>query len=300
MSTEQRRGFLRVADHQAQELERWAYPDYSDEVPLSSENALNYVPSWHDEAVEELEEPEPPPLTAADLDEIRQSAFEEGIAEGREAGYSQGHEQGIADGFEQGHAQGLEQGLAQGLEQGQEQINQQAAVLVQLADQLATPLAKIDGEVERQLIRLVTTMARELVQVELQINPQVILQTIREGIAALPVAGQKVIIQLHPEDLALVREAYGDDNLAERQWSLQGEPAMNRGDLHLASGTSTVDFPMEQRIRQVLTQFIGRNSQQLAATEHQPESVSEQAADAESAHQQDDALSETASAAEPA
>ncbi|AJR09555.1 flagellar assembly protein FliH [Photobacterium gaetbulicola] len=260
---ERRRGFLRVSEHQAQELERWAYPDYSPEHEGMAENALNYEPDWQVEPLDD--EPELPPLTAADLDDIRHSAYEEGIAEGRAAGHSEGFEQGQQQGLEQGQQQGLEQGLAQGLaqglEQGKAQIDEQVGYLTQLAEKLATPLQQVDDAVEQQLVQLVTSLARELVQVELKTNPQVILQTLREGIAALPMAGQQTTIQLHPDDLDIIKQAYGTENLAERHWTLQAEPALNRGDLFVESGNSTVDYQMENRLRHMLEQFVGLNSQ---------------------------------------
>lgn len=260
---DRRRGFLRVSEHQAQELERWAYPDYSPEHEGITENALNYDPEWQVEPLDE--EPELPPLTAADLDDIRHSAYEEGIAEGRAAGHSEGFEQGMQQGMEQGLQQGLEQGLAQGLEQGLEQgkgqIDEQVGHLSQLIEKLATPLQQVDDAVEQQLVFLATSLARELIQVELKTNPQVILQTLREGIAALPMAGQQTTVQLHPEDLELIKQAYGEESLAERRWTLQAEPAMNRGDLFVESGNSTVDYQMETRLRHLLEQFVGLNSQ---------------------------------------
>ncbi|MGF1726721.1 flagellar assembly protein FliH [Photobacterium nomapromontoriensis] len=264
MSNERRRGFLRVSEHQAQELERWAYPDYSDESDFATDNALNYDPNWQVEELEEEQEQGPPPLTAADLEEIRASAYEEGFAEGREAGHSEGLAQGTTEGLEQGTQQGLEQGLAQGLEQGQEQINEQVGFLTQLVEKMATPLQQVDSEVEQQLIRLVTGLTRELIQVELKTNNQVILNTLREAVSALPIAGQPVTIQLQPDDLELVKQAYGEDSLAERKWTLQAEPAMNRGDLYVQSGESTVDFRMEERIRHLLEQFSGLNRQHSA------------------------------------
>lgn len=260
---DRRRGFLRVSEHQAQELERWAYPDYSPEHEGMAENALNYDPDWQVEPLDD--EPELPPLTAADLDDIRHSAYEEGIAEGRAAGHSEGFEQGQQQGLEQGQQQGLEQGLAQGLaqglEQGKAQIDEQVGYLTQLVEKLATPLQQVDSAVEQQLVQLVTSLARELVQVELKTNPQVILQTLREGIAALPMAGQQTTIQLHPDDLDIIKQAYGAESLAERHWTLQAEPAMNRGDLFVASGNSTVDYQMENRLRHQLEQFVGLNNQ---------------------------------------
>ena len=271
---DRRRGFLRVSEHQAQELERWAYPDYSPEHEGITENALNYDPEWQVEPLDE--EPELPPLTAADLDDIRHSAYEEGIAEGRTAGHSEGFEQGMQQGLEQGLQQGLEQGLAQGLEQGLEQgkgqIDEQVGHLTQLIEKLATPLQQIDDAVEQQLVFLATSLARELIQVELKTNPQVILQTLREGIAALPMAGQQTTIQLHPEDLDLIKQAYGEESLAERRWTLQAEPAMNRGDLYVESGNSTVDYQMETRLRHLLEQFVGLNSQSQPQPSSQQES----------------------------
>lgn len=262
MSTDRRRGFLRVSDHQAQELERWAYPDYADAQEAPLDNAISYDPQWPPELPEEEEEQGPPPLTAADLEDIRHSAYEEGLEEGRIAGHAEGLEAGKAEGLEAGQQEGMEQGLQQGLEQGQAQINEHVSHLTQLIEKLAAPLQQVDSEVETQVINLVTSLTRELIRVEVQTNPQVILNTIRDVIGALPIAGRETRLSLHPEDLALVREAYGEDNLAERHWALQAEPALNRGDLQVQSGDSSVDYFIEDRIRHLLQQFNGANSQQ--------------------------------------
>lgn len=63
------------------------------------------------------EEREVKPLTAADIDEIREAAREDGYNEGREQGY----QDGLKAGKEEGHQEGLETGLAEGREQGKSQ-----------------------------------------------------------------------------------------------------------------------------------------------------------------------------------
>ncbi|WP_299016147.1 flagellar assembly protein FliH [uncultured Photobacterium sp.] len=262
MSFERRRGFLRVAEHQAQELERWDYPDYDDDHNAPVDNAINYDPHWQPDLPEEEEEQGPPPLTAADLEDIRHSAYEEGLAEGRTAGHAEGYEAGKIEGLEVGQKDGLEQGLQQGLEQGQTQISEQVGYLTQLIEKLAAPQQQLDSDVESQVLGLVTSLTRELIRVEVQTNPHVILNTIREVIGALPVADRQTQINLHPEDLALVKEAYGEENLAERKWNLQAEPSLNRGDLQVQSGDSSIDYFIEDRIRHLLQQFSGANSQQ--------------------------------------
>ncbi|OAN18611.1 flagellar assembly protein FliH [Photobacterium jeanii] len=261
MTIERRRGFLRVTEHQAQELERWAFPDYADEQLEPRDNAINYDPQWEPEPLEPEEEPGPPPLTAADLDEIRQSAYEEGVAEGRSAGHDEGFEVGKQAGLEAGLLEGREQGLAEGIAQGQQVITEHVSALASVIEKLAAPLQQMDVEVESQVVNMVVALAKELIRVEVQTNPQVILQTVREVVSALPIAGRSITLQLHPEDLAIIRDAYSEDDLANRQWQLQAEPAMNRGDLQVSSGDSSVDFLMEDRIRQLLQQFQGVNQQ---------------------------------------
>lgn len=261
MNDDRRRGFLRVSEHQAEELERWAYPDYSKKQEAPRDNALNYDPLWQPEELDEDEEQGPPPLTAADLDDIRQSASDEGFNEGKAAGHTEGFDVGKIEGLEAGHAEGLEQGLTQGLEQGQAQITEHVLHLTQLVEKLANPLKQLDAEVESQVLHLVTSLTRELIRVEVQTNPQVILNTIREVVATLPIAERKTRLSLHPDDLENVRQAYGDDNLVERKWTLIGEPSLNRGDLQVQSGDSTVDYYIDDRIRHLLEQFSGVNCQ---------------------------------------
>lgn len=85
MDNDRRRGFVRITSDQAEALERWCFPDYSDALPHQHDNALNYEPQWQPPEPElnhESEADSPPPLTAADLDEIHQSAYDDGFAEG--------------------------------------------------------------------------------------------------------------------------------------------------------------------------------------------------------------------------
>ncbi|KKD01160.1 flagellar assembly protein FliH [Photobacterium halotolerans] len=258
MTIERRRGFVRLSGHQAEELERWAYPDYTDEDQGPVENALNYDPGWRPREMPD-EEQAPQPLTAADLDEIRQSAYEEGLAEGRAAGHDEGFEAGHQEGVSAGHQEGLAAGREEGLADGQGIIEQHVAHLTQVFDKLAQPLQQVDQQVESQLVDMVSVLTRELIRVEVQTNPQVILSTLREAIATLPMAAQSVTVQLHPEDLALVSAAYSQQELDNRRWQLQAEPGLERGDVQLSAGDSAVDYRMEDRIRHLLNQFLGMN-----------------------------------------
>ncbi|WP_413110708.1 flagellar assembly protein FliH [Thaumasiovibrio sp. DFM-14] len=260
MTYERRRGYLRVEPEQTPELARWDLPDYGEEELLPRDTAFNYDPSWQPaEPAPEVEQEVLAPLTAADLETIRQSAYEEGFAQGQEAGYQAGIEKGKPQGLEQGVAEGIEQGLAQGLEQGQTEIATQVSHLLSLVDKLAAPMAAVDEQVEQVLVEMVTHLTQELIRVELKTNPDIILRTVRDGIAALPISGRRTTIQVHPDDFQLLNDAYGNEGLAERDWQLIAEPGLQRGDVTVIAEDSQVDYLLEQRIKELLHHFVGRN-----------------------------------------
>ncbi|WP_434144762.1 FliH/SctL family protein [Photobacterium leiognathi] len=91
-------------------------------------------------------------------------------------------------------------------------------------------------------------------------NPQVILNTIREVVATLPVANREITMHLHPEDIALVKQNFTDEDLQERKWKLISEPGLNRGDLQVNSQDTSVDYFIDERIRHSLTTFEAMNS----------------------------------------
>lgn len=263
MNDDRRRGFMRVSEHQAQELERWAYPDYSNnEGELDVENALNYDHQYYrkQREPEPDSEPLPPPLTAAELEAMQQSAYDEGVEQGRQAGHSEGVSQGHSEGLTAGHAEGLAQGLQQGLEQAQAQIDQQVALLAAVMDKFADPIAKVDTEVEQQLLLLVTGLTKALIRVEVKTNPQVLLNTLREVVATLPIAERAIKMHLHPEDVALVNASFDEADLHARKWSIIAEPSLQRGDLQLVCGSSSVDYLIDDRIQHSLTTFNDLNS----------------------------------------
>lgn len=264
MSNERRRGFMRVPEHQAQELERWSYPDYSNDGEHESNNALNYDHQYHLQQLppdpEPESEPAPSPLTAAELEAMQQSAYDEGVEQGRQAGHSEGFAQGHAEGVSAGHAEGLAQGLQQGLEQAQAQIAQQVALLTAVMDKFSDPIAQVNAEVEQQLLLLVNGLTKALIRVEVKTNPQVLLNTLREVVATLPIAERAIKMHLHPEDVALVHAHFDEADLQQRQWSLIAEPSLQRGDLQLECGSSSVDYLIDDRILHSLTTFNELNS----------------------------------------
>ncbi len=263
MAGERKRGFLRLDDdQQVEKAKKWGLPDYTSQNHAQArETAMNYDPGWMPSFNEPVVEA-PAELTDQEIELIKQQAHQEGLHQGQEAGFKQGYDKGKAQGIEQGHQEGLESGKIEGVAAGQEFIQQQVQTFVELANQFAQPLELMNAQVEKQLVDMVLTLVKEVVHIEVQTNPQVILDTIKQSVEALPVSGHAITLKLHPDDVEIIRSSYGEENLEFRNWSLLAEPALNRGDVQIEAGESSVNYRMEERIRSVIQSFCGVNRHQ--------------------------------------
>ncbi len=251
---------------------QWSLPDLDndDKNIEKSKNTLFGKPAaWYQgrqnttEVDQEDLEIQPQPLTLDDIEEIRQSAYEDGFKEGREAGMEKGLEEGKKQGLEEGQKEGLEQGLEQGLTQGEEQVKIKVKQWDTLLTRLHNPLQLLDENVEYQLVTLAQHLAEQMCRVELKTDPKIILQALKQAIEALPISGQKLKILLHPEDLLFVQQVYSAEVCSDRGWDLYADPALLRGDCQIQSETSSIDYAFNTRVDQVLKQFLQKNYQHM-------------------------------------
>jgi flagellar assembly protein FliH len=250
------------------QFKSWIIPEIgeSDAESVEDNTLFGKPPSWYceDEIHEEENvEDSPKPLTLDDIEEIRQSAYEDGFKEGKEAGFSQGLEEGTAQGVEEGIQKGTEQGLQEGLAAGQQQIDELISNWESLIERLHHPLEKLDENVEYQLVLLATGLAEQIARCEVQTNSQIILQALKQAVEALPISEQTLKILLHPDDLQFVQTAYSPEICEKRGWDLQGDPVLARGDCQIHTKTSSIDYAFSHRVEQVLKHFFKQNHQQL-------------------------------------
>lgn len=242
----------------------WDWPMMETAAQEPDSNALGYSAGWYQSEQAPVEpetevEPEQQPLTLEEIEAVRQAAYEDGFAEGKEAGLAQGLEEGRLQGLQEGHTEGLAQGQAEGLALGQELIEQQVTHWQQLSQQLVQPLAQVNEQVEQQLVWLALRLAKSLIRHEAHTSTDLLLASLKEAIALLPCAEEGITLTLHPEDVQLIRSAYGEEECQRRGWTLLAEPALKRGDLQLASRTSSIDWMLEERIENLLRNFLRTN-----------------------------------------
>lgn len=259
MTDKRRQQFLTVADLEKEDLELWDWPDYEQDFP-QKETAVSYSTPNENKPEDELSEEEVSPLTVQELDELHQQAKEEGFALGKEEGFSVGKEEGVAQGIEEGKEQGLAQGYAEGYAAGQSKVNEEILKMTTLINGLTRPLEQVDLHVEQQLVEMTLALVKEVINVELTTNPQIILSALREVVNSLPISEQRVDVYLNPQDLEIVGQHYNKDAQQERNWHLIAEPQLSIGDIQVICHQSQVDYNMQQRVNNVIRQFYAANN----------------------------------------
>ncbi len=179
--------------------------------------------------VDEPDQASPMP-TVADLEALEQQARDEGFAAGR----------------------------AEGLADAQQQVEERLARLDALFNAAARPLQHLDDDTEQALAQLAVVMARQVLAHELGVSPERVVQAVRQAVRALPSATRELRIQLHPDDVALLREL----GAGEAHWHLQGDPDLARGDCVIESERSRLDARVQTRLANVIDAALG---EELAA-----------------------------------
>ena len=163
---------------------------------------------------------------------------------------------GLADLQEEAHKEAFEQGLAEGREAGRAEIKVQVDRLAGMFYDLAKPFEVLDAEVERELLALAMALARQIVRRELKTDPTQIIGIIRDAIAALPVAARDVRVHLHPEDATIVRQNLAPTE-SERAWAIIEDPVMARGGCQITTSTSRIDARLETRLTAIVSELMG-------------------------------------------
>lgn len=243
---------------QQDDLDVWSLPNVQTTPTtdhVSHTNAFGKKADWRYEPPEE-EFVAPEPLTAEDIDAIRQAAHEEGFNQGKEEGFTKGYEEGKAQGSIEGKVQGLEEGNEEGLAQGKEAIDSLSERWQNLIEQLDKPLASVEKNVEDQLLNLVVQLTEAVVLQEAKTNPDILIAAIASGIKALPSNEANTQIHLHPDDIKHVEKQFGEQHISESGWRLLPAPHITPGSCQIQNSTSNIDLQMKSRLKQVLESFL--------------------------------------------
>ncbi|MEE8057158.1 MAG: FliH/SctL family protein [Pseudomonadales bacterium] len=182
-------------------------------------------------------------LTAAQLEDISNQAYEEV------------RQQAYQDGLKQGRTAGYQKGL----DSGQQAVQQQLASLNKTVSELLRYLGGQDDEVEQALVNMATCVASAVLRRELTIDSAHIGQVVNEAIAALPMEASNITVHLSEQDYQLLTT---QTDIPE-QWQLQIDRTLSPGGCRVQSQHSIVDYTLEEQFQQTVNGLVERRFAEL-------------------------------------
>jgi len=155
--------------------------------------------------------------------------------------------------------EGFELGRKEGLQHKKQEIEDYITSLRSIIQLMSEPLKDLDNEVVSQMAQLSITVAKQVVRRELHTDEGEIVGIVREAMSALPVSTRKIILNIHPDDSELIRNAFslGEDDSDELRWKITEDPMISRGGCKISSENSTIDATVESRLNRTINTLLG-------------------------------------------
>lgn len=173
------------------------------------------------------------PLTAEQVEQVREAAHREG--------------------FEQGQREGLTAGHAEGLARAEAELRAQTGQVQALVQQLLQPARDEQAALEAALIDLVIRISESVIGRELMVDGSVIAGLVRDAVAALPEGHARINITLNPEDLKTLES---NGFVRDESWNLLADTALAPGGCRVAAGDSLIDYTVDERFRKQVESLV--------------------------------------------
>jgi flagellar assembly protein FliH len=253
----------RIPAEEVPDPERWKLPFWTEPNHLVQQEK-EQLDEQDDDVLVEEEEIEVEPLTAEQLEAIRQEAYneglEQGLIEGRQKGEKQGHEEGYQEGLKSGHDEGHKLGYETGLTQGEEKAKTTSEITTQNAIEdaqkifsaLADTLTQQQQDLQNEMPSLVLALAKAVVMEELQQGSEHIQNLVQLALSSLPLDSQGIEIRVNAKDLPFVEAAQEQTGFKAKILSVDHIEA---GGCEIQSQYSAIDFTLNERWKTISKQF---------------------------------------------
>ena len=160
--------------------------------------------------------------------------------------------------LEQLRRQAQEEGYAKGYREGRAQVVAEAQRLQQIMLALAQDMQRFDQGVADDLLGLVLTISKQVLRQAIKLKPEVILAVVNDVLAQLPSSHQRARLVLHPEDAALVRANLGEQ-LQQSNWEIIASAEIARSGCRVEAPECEIDATLERRWQRVVEGMGGEN-----------------------------------------
>lgn len=143
----------------------------------------------------------------------------------------------------QAHDEGYQAGYSEGVQKANSENQRLSSLLASLEQEM-------DQQVSQSLLDLALELAQQMLHQALKVNPELLLDVIREAIATLPHFNPGAHIVLNPADAELVRTRMGEQ-LSHSGWKIFEDAQITRGGARIETAHSQIDATVETRWQRI-------------------------------------------------
>ncbi|MBT8147619.1 MAG: hypothetical protein KJN90_12250 [Gammaproteobacteria bacterium] len=162
--------------------------------------------------------------------------------------------------YEEAFKEGYENGKALGMQEAKDQVQ----LIQNIVDGLARPFDDQSQQLAESIAKLAGKIARAVVSSELNTEPELILNMVRETIAALNSNEQEVHIHLNPRNAQLIRELLQEHSNGQT-WHIVDDPHVSLEDCKVRCQDAVVDTDLDTRINLIISQLLEDESNENKA-----------------------------------
>jgi flagellar assembly protein FliH len=257
-----RRG--RIPAEEVPEPKLWKLPFWTEPKHIVQAEVEIEEEEDDSEVLIEEEEIEIEPITAEQLEAIRQEAYneglEQGLVEGRQKGeklgFDEGNKVGITEGKEVGEKLGYDAGFQKGEKQAEADADNKSAELNSKLHSCMRNMEKSVSEqktaVEDILPNLVISIAEAVVAEELSHGSEHIINIVQQALNALPTDTGGLTIECNPHDLDFLINAQIDTDFDAK---FKSNEKISAGGCKINSRYSAIDFQLSERWNVIIKQY---------------------------------------------
>jgi len=157
------------------------------------------------------------------------------------------------------YEEAFREGYDNGKELGMQEAKDQLQLIQNLVDALARPFDDQSQQLADSIAQLAGKIARAVVSSELKTDPELILNLVRETIAALNTSEQEVHIHLNPRNAQLIRDLLQQHSNGQT-WHIVDDPHVALEDCKVRCQDSVIDTDMDSRINLIISQLLENES----------------------------------------